>query len=503
MPDRTRNIHERFLRHIWSRRYLDEPRLKTCDNRPLSVLDPGKLNLDSGPDFQDARIRIGGTTFVGDVEIHRTPSDWMLHQHQHDPRYNKVILHVVLEKGVREAITQVRSGRRIPVLILSDFLSEPIQSIWQKAILDERARRAEVIRCYQQNSNIDDSVLVSFLQKVSHERLELKLRRFEERLRQLAYERLLAVKELPATYGEPATEGFPDEIPPPMRELTQRDFARRDIWEQILYEGFMEGLGYSKNRVPFLRLSRSVSLDVLRELHLTTDEPRRLALLFAVAGLLPKIKSMSERTSKDYVRALVHSWHDLRSSVRLEKLQLADWQVFPTRPNNFPTLRISAANVLLSRILNNELFRAFIQAMKSGEGSKELRGRLHRLLEVDQDEFWKHHYDFDCTTKAPIAALGHSRIDELIVNTVIPVTLLYARVFKDIQIRQRTLELYDSFPAAQENAITRMMEQQLLHRRFSADTAAKQQGLIHVYKYYCIDGRCSDCDIGRTVLRDD
>ncbi len=503
MPDRARNIHERFLRHIWSRRYLDESRLRTYDGRSLKVLEAGKLNLDGGPDFKEAKIRIGVTTFVGDIEIHRTVSDWFTHQHQHDPHYNRVILHVVLEGNPRGIFTTSLSGRTIPVLVLSDFLAEPIQSIWQKTILDERARRAETIRCFDKNNSIGDLVLSGWLRKLAIERLELKLRRFEERLKELAYERLMAVEEHPWTYGEPGVEGFPEEIPPPLRELTQRDFSRKQIWEQILYEGLMEGLGYAKNQEPFLRLARNVTLQHFHDLHLVDDDNRRGAVLFAVAGLLPKIKSMRERESKEYVRSLIRAWNAVRSSVRVGKLQASDWQFFPTRPNNFPTLRISAANVLASKLLKEELFRSLIQTLKSVDDPENSRISLARLLSVRPDNYWMHHYDFDQPTNKPMVALGNSRITELLINAVIPIALLYARTFKDAQVRENTLNLYETFPPMQENSLTRMMQKQLLHNKVSLDKASKQQGTIQLYKYYCTEGRCIDCEVGTAVFGHD
>ena len=503
MPDHARNIHERFLRHIWSRRYLDESRLRTCDGRSLKVLDTGQLNLDGGPDFTNAKIRIGATTFVGDVEIHRTVSDWFSHQHQHDPRYNRVILHVVLDGDARTVSTISLSGRSIPVLILSEFLSEPIQSIWQKAILDERARRAETIRCFRTNNSVRDLVFRCWLRKLAVERLELKIRRFDERLKELAYEQLMAVREHPRTYGEPPVEGFPEEIPPPLRELTQRDFSAREIWEQVLYEGLLEGLGYSKNREPFLRLARSVSLGRLHSLRLENDDTRRAAVLFAVAGLLPKIKMMKERASKDYVRSLFRAWNGVRASVHWAKLQAADWQFFPTRPANFPTLRISAASILASRLLKESLFKSIVQALKTSDDPAKAHVVLTGLLSVHADDYWMHHYDFDRPTNKPMVTLGNARINELTVNTVIPVVLLYARIFKDVEVREHTLRFYEWFPAMQENSITRLMKKQLLRNKILLDSAGAQQGVIHLYKYYCTNNRCPDCEIDAAIRGSD
>ena len=209
---RTFNTHERFLRHIWSKQYLTA-NLQTADGKTLKVIDVGQLNSDGGPDFHKAKIKINGVTYIGDVEIHRTVFDWLQHQHQEDPRYNKVVLHVVLESATNAPATFVNSGRQIPVLVLSQFLSDSIHSIWQKAILDERAKNEKTIKCFNKNSVLTSKLIDHWLAKLAIERLELKLRRFDERLKQLAHEHLTTLREWQRPYGKLPLEGEHDEIP--------------------------------------------------------------------------------------------------------------------------------------------------------------------------------------------------------------------------------------------------------------------------------------------------
>lgn len=253
MRKRFLNIHERFLRHIWSRQYIQHQALKTADGQDLCVVDVGMLNTDGGPDFRDAVIRLGTVTYHGDIEIHRTIVEWMQHQHQDDPRYNKVILHVVLERATGPAVTLVPSGRSVPVLVLEPFLSESIRTLWQKAILDERVHSHDTIRCCGRNQFISPEVLGGWIRRLAVERLELKLRRFDERLRELAQLRLLAVHDHRDWYGRRRIQGNPDDIPPPQKRLTHRDLAKREFWDQLFYEGLMECLGYSKNQEGFDR----------------------------------------------------------------------------------------------------------------------------------------------------------------------------------------------------------------------------------------------------------
>jgi len=263
---RTRILHERFLRHIWSRQFVQHAALQTSDGRDVHVLAPGTLNTGGGPDFCEAVIQIGGVTYRGDVEIHRTLIEWLRHHHERDPRYNNVVLHVVLEQPPESLQISTPSGRSIPLLVLEEFLSESIHSIWEKTIMAERARAGQNLRCRDQNSSIDSELLSRWIRHLTLQRLELKLRRFDERLRELAYIHMLAVHD----HGDAASrwriQGDPDEVPPPHQDLTPQQLSKRELWDQVFYEGLMDGLGYSRNREPFARLARAMTLRTIRDL---------------------------------------------------------------------------------------------------------------------------------------------------------------------------------------------------------------------------------------------
>lgn len=499
MKRHSTNIHERFLRHIWSQQYLKQSALCTTDGKPVEVIAVGTLSFDGGPDFRNAKIKIGRTTYSGDVEIHRTVYEWLQHHHETDPRYNKVILHVVLEGDAKKSPTVVQSGRSVPVLVLEPFLSESIRSIWQKTILDERARRAETIKCFRVNDDVSADLLRRWLNHLAIERLELKLRRFEERLKQLAHEQLLEVHEDYRHYGIPR-EGSPDEIPPPLPELTQKDFARKNLWEQILYEGVMEGLGYSKNQEPFSRLGQNVSLAWIRSSEIGNNAKTLEAVLFGAAGLLPKIRPIKAKESKAYARDLIRGWHAVRASYRGEVLHAADWQFFPTRPTNFPTVRLAAAPQLIQKFLHEDLFRKIIPTLKSTLPAGEKLRSCHELFHVGAHPFWSHHYNFDEPASRPIKLLGASRIDDILINTILPIALLYARIFKDKEVREGAIQLFQSLPPLSENSITRLMAKQLLKGKIKLDSVGAQQGVIQLYKFYCTEERCAECEVGKIVF---
>ena len=89
-------MKEDFIYYLWENRLLHLD-LTTTEGDEIVILSVGIRNLDSGADYNNARIKIGGTLWAGQVEIHVRSSDWYRHNHQDDNNYNNVILHVVYE----------------------------------------------------------------------------------------------------------------------------------------------------------------------------------------------------------------------------------------------------------------------------------------------------------------------------------------------------------------------------------------------------------------------
>lgn len=106
---------ERLLHYVWKHRLFPLGGLATVDGRRLEVVDTGVANADAGPDFFNAKVRLDGVTWAGNVEIHRRSSDWFRHGHHADPAYASVILHVAEEV---DAEILRPDGRPVPQLRL-------------------------------------------------------------------------------------------------------------------------------------------------------------------------------------------------------------------------------------------------------------------------------------------------------------------------------------------------------------------------------------------------
>ncbi len=510
MPRRntSRHIPERFLRQLWKHQYFSTNELSTSDGRIVTILSAGTLNNDGGPDFVNALIRIGSITYRGAVELHQNYDEWNEHCHDQDPKYNGVILHVVLYETPVHSSQSTKSKRAIPVLILEKYLNTSYRSLWEHMIFNERAERLSSIQCYEHNDSVDGVHIKQWLAKLAVQRIELKVRRFEERLKELIDTNRLSVQEPPSRYEEIPFGIHPEELPSPQPHYSKIDFSKLELWQQLLYEGIMEALGYSKNQQPFLKLAQNANLDFLkRRLSSISAEDSHLhteAVLFGVAGLFPLTRVLTDNESKVRVRTLKKIWKQHRPFYSKEYLHEAEWQFFRLRPENFPTVRIAGASALIHKTLANDFLASVIGIIKRADEKKNVRLKeLQKLFFVTADGFWSLHYRFGERSAHVIHALvGEQRCRDIIFNVVFPIGLLYARLFKDKELRAEILAMYEEPMTLNSNSAIRVIEQQLIKNKFKVNSVMLQQGAIQVYKFFCVEKHCSACAVGTSVFQE-
>jgi hypothetical protein len=474
-------ISERSLRLIWQHRQFDARALQATDGRPVVVDFPGIPNHDGGPDFLDARIRIGPTLYCGDVEVHLLAQDWTIHRHHLDPHYNSVILHVALSPS--PAPSRTLAGRTLPLLILAP--GDPgIQERMSAVSLP--LHQYSSVPCA--GKTIPPAVSMNWFAHLGMKRLELKVLAMETRLCQLIDEG----SELEDTRGSEKQPGSPAAF---SHFDSVREFRSARAWKQLLYEGILDGLGYSKNRVPFRALAGNLPLTIVEQFDLE-QTPTIIALLFGAAGLLPAPGTILDEESRKYVRELRRLWRDLSPRVRIPLLHQAQWQFFRLRPLNFPSARLATLAFLLPRLFGEGAFRRLMSVFDDPAHSPLTRYRMLRAMFCfAPDTFWAHHLCFGISYNRRGIALGSSRVNDIIVNTLIPFALIYARVFSRRAIEHNAILLYRTIPPLQRNTITVEIERQFLQDGTELSSARLHQGALHLYHTYCRVLRCGECRI--------
>lgn len=140
-------VAERVVQKIWLRQDFSVQQARLEDGRSLEILSPGHWNLIGGPDFQGARLRLGGIERSGDVEVHFHASDWEAHGHREDPAYANVVLHVLLfPPGPREKPVRNPAGGTIPAFVLLPRLHRDLEEYAADDALEELTARDEWTR---------------------------------------------------------------------------------------------------------------------------------------------------------------------------------------------------------------------------------------------------------------------------------------------------------------------------------------------------------------------
>lgn len=107
--------------YVWQQRLFSS--LVTVDGDPIEVIHPGLRNTGAGPDFFNAKIRMDGLLFAGNVEMHVRASDWYRHNHNEDRSYDSVVLHVVMQADAQIKLHDGTSVRTVVMHIPAEILA--------------------------------------------------------------------------------------------------------------------------------------------------------------------------------------------------------------------------------------------------------------------------------------------------------------------------------------------------------------------------------------------
>jgi hypothetical protein len=309
------SFSENFLHFIWQFRLYKTLDLFCIDGEPLRIMNPGLYNKNAGPDFNHAKLSIGETTWVGDIEIHIKSSDWLLHGHQDNPAYDAVILHVVYQYD--QPIYR-KDGGQIPVLILEHLFPEHLLAHYHQLM--------SVINrfpCEKQIREIDPVIVNGFLSRMMVERFEQKS--------------ALVLDKLIRLTGD---------------------------WERTFYHFMAKSFGFKVNEIPFELLADALPLQVLRK-HL--DHPVQVeALVFGQAGFL------SGSFKDEYPRKLKKEYLFLQKKYGLKPIGVGAWRFLRMRPQNFPTVRLAQfcglmirSDRLFSRVLEIEALPDLVKHLEN------------------------------------------------------------------------------------------------------------------------------------------
>lgn len=283
-------MKEDFLHFVWKFQKLEVGNYYTSNNEILHVKKQGSHNLNSGPDFFNAQIELGGQLWAGNVELHIKSSDWYAHAHEIDAAYDNVILHVVWEHD-----TEIfrKDGSVIPTFVLKKYIPKNTLEHYHKLF----SKDEKWINCENDFREIDDFIIENWLERIYFERLQKK--------------ESVLLKELKYSQNH---------------------------WESLLFRMLCKNFGLKVNADSFFSISKSVDFSVLQKC--SQDRQELEALLLGQAGLL------EGETEEWYFKTLKANYGFLKSKFALTNENVIIPKFFRLRPPNFPTVRLAQLAML-------------------------------------------------------------------------------------------------------------------------------------------------------------
>lgn len=274
---------EQLLHYVWKHKIFPLNALLTTTGLPVEVIDPGLPNLHDGPDFFNAKLKIGDTLWVGNVEVHLRASDWKRHGHNTDAAYDSVVLHVV---GDSDCVVCRTDGQAIPQLCLT--CPESIQTHYEELL-----RVDKFPSCHAILRKLPRLTVHSWLSALQTERFEQKTTAIARRLEQAG-----------------------------------------NHWEDVFFITLARNFGFGVNGDAFEAWGSLVSL--------RAAEKHRDNLLQVEAIFLGQAGFLEDSACPDaYYQLLQKEYRYLAHKFGLSHMDRSQWRFLRVRPANFPFIRLA------------------------------------------------------------------------------------------------------------------------------------------------------------------
>lgn len=370
---------EKLLHYVWQHRIYPLGTLHTEDGAEVDIIDPGLHNSNAGPDFFNAKVKIGGQLWVGNVEIHERASDWFRHQHQQDAAYNNVVLHVV---SVADEQALTLDGKSLPQLVLT--VPPEILRNYEELLHEDTFPP-----CYRIIPHLPDIKKHAWLAALTAERLEDKTNRLRGYL-----------------------------------QRTCKD------WERTFFIALARNFGFSVNSEAFEEWAFLIEPSAVGKHRDNAFQVE--AFFFGQAGLLDDVAVAQERRD-DYFCRLQKEYAFLKHKFSLTPMDFHHWKFLRLRPQNFPHVRLSQ--------LVDLYFRQGVNFSRILE-TRNLNS-LRSLLRAEATDYWRRHYTFGTDSVENSKQLQNTSLDLIIINTVAPLLFTYGKERLDESLCERAFNLLE------------------------------------------------------------
>ena len=428
---------EQLLHYVWNHRLFPLKELLTSDGQTVEVIDPGLHNHNAGPDFFNAKVRIGRTLWVGNVEIHDKSSDWYVHGHDKDQRYDNVILHVA---GVLDAEVMNTHGEFVRQMQLD--VPDVV-----KAHYRELLKTDSYPPCYKVIPELTRLTVHAWMAALQTERLEQKTEAIRQRV-----------------------------------ELCDGS------WEDAYFMTLARNYGFGINGDVFERWAQHIPHGTVA--HHCDNLFQIEAIFLGQAGLL-ELEAIPDYYQKEalnegYFSKLRNEYLYLAHKFSMQPMDFRLWRFLRLRPQNFPHIRLSQlANLYYQQ-------KTGLEQLVTCETVEQLMEQLSSQV----TPYWETHYTFGSVSSRNEKHLAYGSLNLLMINTAIPMLFAYGRHSSKKALCNRAFDFLEQLKA-ENNYIIRMWQQVGL----PVETAGDSQALIQLKKAYCDRKDCLRCRFGYEYLK--
>ena len=422
-------MNESLLQFIWQFQYFKTTNLQTIEGEAITLIQPGNINVNQGPDFLNAKVVIGDNTWAGNIELHILTSDWNKHKHSGDKNYSNVILHVVWKNDLAKEATDQTT---IPVLELQHCVSKILLERY-----DELMNKKTFVPCDNHLPVLDSMKWLAWKERLAVERLQRK-----------------------------------------SNEILESLTKANNHWEEVFWWKLAGNFGIKVNAEIFENMATSIPVNILAK---HKNQIHQLeSLLLGQAGLL------NHDFEEEYPAMLKKEYLFYQKKYKLIQIPLAPF-FLRMRPANFPTIRLAQLAMLIQHSVH------LFSKIKELQTVKEVR----ELLDVTANDYWHYHYMFDQPTAFHPKKLGLQMIENIIINTIIPILFAHGLFTKNEVIKEKAVKwLFDL--GAEKNAITKTWSTLGVTNK----NALESQALIELKNSYCKQTRCLECAVGNALMKE-
>lgn len=356
-------MRESFVHYIWQKQLFAVRELYAHNQERVEVISQGVFTGYDGPDFFNAKISVGNQVWAGNVEIHVKSSDWYLHGHEKDIRYDNVILHVVWENDVP---VFRKDGSEIPTLTIKPYVSSELIQKCNDLFVSKLW-----LNCEQQIGDVSEITWLQWKERLFFERLENKIKPMEQLL----------------------------------SETTNN-------WEQVFFCFLAKGFGLNINGEAFFETAKHIPVNILFK-HATSLQQIE-AILLGAAGIL----KTADDNDDQYVKNLKKEWTFLKYKYNLEEQQTVPVRYFQLRPSNFPTIRL--AQLAVWYYSNHENILELLQ-------TNDIHRLYRSFAIVTSEYWDTHYVLNKESTKKSKKKISQDFVQLITVNTIVPLRFAYQK----------------------------------------------------------------------------